>query len=393
MPAKHGARQAIAGLSSKALRVRGRAGRPYRRFWRRPWFRPGSGSSSRSCAAFAQTLRNLVQRQLTTTLGTAGATHVRFLYGLPFGILFLDRGSRGDRRAPCRSPTLEAVAWTVAGRADPDRRDRPAAPGDAGTLVRRRDRLHQDRTGAGGPLRAGPARRSPDPRPRWRDPRCRPPASSLMSLPKDRTQRAASRPADAAWRGGGWALRPLRGRVSAAASTPCRGDNFIVNASTTLVIGLTIQTVVLTAYLWIADRKTLFALFAAWRPSLPGGFLGAFASQAWFLAFALESAARVRTLALVEIFFAQLLAGTAAQAARRPSANGSASLWSRPASSCCSTPRLRLAKPRLPIAPVRDYLLDNDHLRRRRSQNPPHLGRHPDPREPKALRACARPAG
>jgi uncharacterized membrane protein len=29
----------------------------------------------------------------------------------------------------------------------------------------------------------------------------------------------------------------------------------------------------------------------------------------WFLAFALESAARVRTLALVEIFFAQLLAG------------------------------------------------------------------------------------
>jgi drug/metabolite transporter (DMT)-like permease len=36
--------------------------------------------------------------------------------------------------------------------------------------------------------------------------------------------------------------------------------------------------------------------------------MGAFASQAWFLAFALESAARVRTLALVEILFAQALA-------------------------------------------------------------------------------------
>jgi uncharacterized membrane protein len=37
------------------------------------------------------------------------------------------------------------------------------------------------------------------------------------------------------------------------------------------------------------------------------GFMGAFASQMWFLAFALESAAKVRTLALVEIFFAQLV--------------------------------------------------------------------------------------
>ncbi|MEY3706232.1 MAG: hypothetical protein RL585_789, partial [Pseudomonadota bacterium] len=45
----------------------------------------------------------------------------------------------------------------------------------------------------------------------------------------------------------------------------------------------------------------------AWRPSLLAGALGAFASQAWFLAFAVESAARVRTLALVEIIFAQLL--------------------------------------------------------------------------------------
>jgi uncharacterized membrane protein len=50
-------------------------------------------------------------------------------------------------------------------------------------------------------------------------------------------------------------------------------------------------------------------LFKTWRASLPAGFMGAFASQCWFLAFALESAARVRTLALVEIFFAQLLAG------------------------------------------------------------------------------------
>jgi uncharacterized membrane protein len=35
------------------------------------------------------------------------------------------------------------------------------------------------------------------------------------------------------------------------------------------------------------------------------GFTGAFASQFWFLAFALTAAANVRTLALVEVLFAQ----------------------------------------------------------------------------------------
>ena len=39
-------------------------------------------------AAFAQTLRNAMQRELTTSLGTIGATHVRFLFGLPFVLFF-----------------------------------------------------------------------------------------------------------------------------------------------------------------------------------------------------------------------------------------------------------------------------------------------------------------
>ena len=40
-------------------------------------------------AAAAQTARNAMQRELTTSLGTVGATHVRFLFGFPFAILFL----------------------------------------------------------------------------------------------------------------------------------------------------------------------------------------------------------------------------------------------------------------------------------------------------------------
>src|SRR5438105_724641 len=40
-------------------------------------------------AAASQTVRNAAQRELTATLGTVGATHVRFLFGFPFAIVFL----------------------------------------------------------------------------------------------------------------------------------------------------------------------------------------------------------------------------------------------------------------------------------------------------------------
>ncbi len=51
----------------------------------------------------------------------------------------------------------------------------------------------------------------------------------------------------------------------------------------------------------------LRAIVRAWRPSLFAGFMGALASQFWFLAFALATAASVRTLALVEVLFAQAI--------------------------------------------------------------------------------------
>ena len=40
-------------------------------------------------AAFAQTVRNAAQRGLTAQLGTLGATLVRFLYGMPFALVWL----------------------------------------------------------------------------------------------------------------------------------------------------------------------------------------------------------------------------------------------------------------------------------------------------------------
>ena len=103
----------------------------------------------------------------------------------------------------------------------------------------------------------------------------------------------------------GLAATGFRGGILALDS-----PSFIVRASTILALGLSIQTALLSTYLLIREPQTLVALFRAWRVSVSAGFMGAFASQMWFLAFALETAAKVRTLALIEIFFAQLISRT-----------------------------------------------------------------------------------
>jgi drug/metabolite transporter (DMT)-like permease len=84
-------------------------------------------------------------------------------------------------------------------------------------------------------------------------------------------------------------------------------SSYVMAATFTLAVGLLLQAVLLSGYLWLRDRKVLGAIARAWRPSLFAGFLGALASQFWFLAFALATAASVRTLALVEVLFAQAI--------------------------------------------------------------------------------------
>jgi hypothetical protein len=67
-------------------------------------------------AAFTQTVRNAAQRELTGTLGTVGATHVRFLFGFPFAILFLAGDRRGAAAARAHVPALGARRRVRTGR-------------------------------------------------------------------------------------------------------------------------------------------------------------------------------------------------------------------------------------------------------------------------------------
>jgi drug/metabolite transporter (DMT)-like permease len=104
------------------------------------------------------------------------------------------------------------------------------------------------------------------------------------------------------------------GAMFAASAVGYRGailslalPSYVMAATFTLALGLVLQSALLSLYLWLRSPDVLTAIVRAWRPSLFAGFMGALASQFWFLAFALASAASVRTLALVEVLFAQAI--------------------------------------------------------------------------------------
>lgn len=87
------------------------------------------------------------------------------------------------------------------------------------------------------------------------------------------------------------------------------GGDFLIRALTVLAISLTIQSGLLGLWLVARDREAFMGSLRVWRTSLGAGFLGAFASACWFTAFALTPAANVRTLGLIEMPLAALFAG------------------------------------------------------------------------------------
>src|SRR5689334_16105703 len=64
-------------------------------------------------ASAAQTSRNATQRSLTETIGTVGATQVRFLYGFPFALLFLAVMGPFAERLP--GPNLSFLLFILMG--------------------------------------------------------------------------------------------------------------------------------------------------------------------------------------------------------------------------------------------------------------------------------------
>src|SRR5436190_10461742 len=253
-------------------------------------------------AAAGQTARNAMQRELTTTLGTVGATHVRFLFGFPFALLFL-LGVALATGAPLPRPSLSFIPWLLVGALFQIGATATmlAAMGERTfVVVVAYIKTEPIQVAIFGAIFLG----------------------DVVSLPMMLAIIIATAGVLVmSYKPGGMTggIKPtviglISGGMFAISAIGYRGailslgdPNFVMAATFTLACGLVLQAALLTAYLALRDRPVLTAIAAQWRRSLFAGFMGATASEFWFLAFALATAASVRTLALVEVLFAQAI--------------------------------------------------------------------------------------
>jgi len=252
-------------------------------------------------AAAAQTARNAMQRELTATLGTVGATHVRFLFGFPFALIFLPGVMLA---AGYGWPHIPAMfwPWVIAG----------ALTQIAATATMLMVMGQRSFVVAYAFIKTEPVSVA---------------LFGLIFLGDKITPLSGAAILIATAGVIVISLKPGSGKASTLHSTLIgllsgalfalsaigyRGailalqlPHFVMAATFTLAVGLVIQAALLSAYLALRDPAVLRAIARAWKPSLFAGFMGAFASEFWFLGFAITSAANVRTLALVEVLFAQ----------------------------------------------------------------------------------------
>jgi drug/metabolite transporter (DMT)-like permease len=263
-------------------------------------------------AAAAQTVRNAAQRELTARLGTVGATHVRFLFGFPFALIFLAGvmivvGQGLPRPPPAFWP------WVVVG----------ALTQVAATALMLAAMNDRSFVVVYAYIKTEPVQAA---------------LFGLVFLGDVVTPGMAAAILIATSGVVTMALKPgtsmdvratllglAAGAMFALSAVGFRGailslglPSYVMAATFTLVVGLVMQSALLSLYLWLRNPDVLVSIMRAWRPSLFAGFMGALASQFWFLAFALATAASVRTLALVEVLFAQAISRFAFKQATTP---------------------------------------------------------------------------
>ncbi len=251
-------------------------------------------------AATAQTFRNATQRSLTDRLGTVGATHIRFLFGLPFGLASLAIVWRVTGNMP--APNMVSLGWTFIGAVS-----QIAATGLMLAAMRERSFVVTTAYTKTEPVQVAIF------------------AVIFLGEHLSLTLTLAvviatvgvlilSWPARAARESFSWrpaVLGIASGALFAISAVAFRGGilalgdaDYVAAATETLALSLSVQSVLLSAWLVWREPDVLRRVLAAWRQALPAGFFGAFASQMWFLAFAIQAAAPVRTLGLVEILIA-----------------------------------------------------------------------------------------
>ena len=260
-------------------------------------------------AALAQTVRNTAQRSLTQQLGTLPATLVRFLYGLPFAAVFLLLLYVLPAQPPALPHFSAAyLAWITLGAVF-------QVAATAALLLAMKERnfavavtlskteilqvalfgavfLHEL------PMALALAAMV-----------IATVGVLLLSLPP-RGQLLSLQ----AWFSKSALYGLACGACFAIAVIGFRGGALALQAQTPwlsgawgVLVAQTLQSIVLGAWVAFKTPQGIRPIFRAWRISLLAGSMGAAASLAWFTAYAMQSAAAVRTLGMVEVVFSYLV--------------------------------------------------------------------------------------
>ena len=254
-------------------------------------------------ASSAQTLRNAMQRDLIGALGAVGAAQVRFLFGLPFAVMFL-AGLMAASGLSAPRLTAANLAWTVFGAAS-----QVIATSLMLAAMRTKSfvvAVAYTKTEAAQIALFGLIALD------------NPPTAALIAAIALATIGVAlmairsRKELTGDWRSAALGLMSATFFAFAAigfrsAVIGVDSPSRVLAASVILVVGLAIQSAALGLYLAAFDRAGARAIIEAWRSSLFASFMGALASQLWFVAFALSEAAPVRTLALIEVPMAQVV--------------------------------------------------------------------------------------
>ncbi|WP_298722621.1 DMT family transporter [uncultured Ferrovibrio sp.] len=260
-------------------------------------------------AAFCQTIRTGLQKQLKGRLSTNGASFVRFAYGLPVALLYLAAVSWGSGRA-MPEPHSDFYAWTAFGAiaqilatnllilalsmrnfvvataysktealqaaafgmlilAEP-----VSLGGVAAIVIGTLGVLLISLKGSGEPMRAFLLG--------WTE------RSALIGI-------------------GSGALFAVSAIGFRAASLSLDEEFLPLAAATTLVHAIVLQITVMVIYLVWREPGELHRVIAAWKPGLVVGIASAAGSAGWFTAMALQVAAYVRMLGMTEMVFTFLM--------------------------------------------------------------------------------------
>lgn len=260
-------------------------------------------------AALSQTVRNAAQRTISSTLGAWPATLVRFLYGIPFAILWLACTYALDPNAR----SIPDFTWSFAAWLSCGALSQIMATFFLLSAMAQRNFIVGVTFSKTEILQVALfAILFLNEVPTW--------MSAVAVIFATAGVVLLSFPPRAMIAGSGPLLSPaaLLGLASGAcfalANVTYRGAALALPGVSPWLIGAwgvvlaqTLQSAVLGSFLEWKQPGALHSILGAWRISLVAGACGALASIGWLTAFALRPAADVRILGLVEVFFSYVV--------------------------------------------------------------------------------------